>query len=163
MNGVYMRSTPDEELTSLIMPFLLGAGLPAQRGQVLRMIPYIRERMTATLKDAIPLLEFLFAEPRTFDPVRAAELRVTPEDAQRTLATARDALTPLAAFEPREVEAALQSMPERAGVAKKAAFMAVRVAITGKTATPPLFECIAVLGKPRALDRLGRSIDALGG
>jgi glutamyl-tRNA synthetase len=161
MNGVYMRSTPDEELTSLIMPFLLAAGLPADRGQVVRMIPHIRERMTVTLKDAVPLLEFLFIEPSTFGPVQATDLKVNAEDARRILQTAHAALLPLSSFEPGDVDGALHGLPDAAGVSKKAAFMTVRVAVTGRKATPPLFECISVLGKPRSLERLERGISAL--
>ena len=68
---------------------------------------------------------------------------------------------PLTSFEPHDVEGALHGLPEAAGASKKAAFMTVRVAITGRKATPPLFECIAVLGKPRSLERLERGIAAL--
>jgi glutamyl-tRNA synthetase len=161
MNGVYMRNTPDEALTALIMPFLLQAGLQADRDQVRKMIPYIRERMTTTLKDAVPLLEFLFVEPIPFGPAQAADLKVKDEDARRILATTHAALAPLQAFEPADVEAALHGLPEAAGASKKAAFMTVRVAITGRKATPPLFECIAVLGKPRAIERIDRALAAL--
>ena len=161
MNGVYMRNTPDDELTSLIMPFLLRAGLAADRSQVLRMIPYIRERMTTTLKDAVPLLEFLFVDAPPFGPAQAADIKVNVADARRIIELAQAALQPLASFEPSDVHDALQMLPDAAGVSKKAAYMTVRVAITGRKATPPLFECIAVLGKPRALARLERALAEL--
>jgi len=161
MNGLYMRSTPDEQLTTLIMPFLLQAGLPAEESQVRRMIPYIRERMTNTLKDAIPLVEFLFVETPALGPQQAADLKLAPGDARRILETAVAAIRPLESFDPADVERALHNLPETSGASKKAAFMTVRVAVTGRKVTPPLFECMSVLGKARAINRFDRSVEAL--
>jgi glutamyl-tRNA synthetase len=161
MNGLYMRNTPDAELTALIMPFLLQAGLAADQSQVRRMIPHIRERLTTTLKDAVPLLEFLFVETEPFGPRQAADLKLAPADARRILETALAAARPLESFEAPDLERALHDLPEASGASKKAAFMTVRVAITGRKVTPPLFESIAVLGKERAIERLERGIAAL--
>jgi glutamyl-tRNA synthetase len=100
MNGIYMRNQPDAELTALIIPFLLQAGLPAEESQVRRMIPYIRERLTNTLKDAIPLLDFLFVDTPPFGPQQAADVNVDPAATRRILAAALEAIRPLDAFEP---------------------------------------------------------------
>jgi glutamyl-tRNA synthetase len=162
MNGIYMRNTSDAQLTALIMPFLLQAGLPADASQVRRMLPYIRERMTNTLKDAVPLLEFLFVEPVPFDPQQAAaDLKLGSAEVRRILEAARAAIRPLDSFEPPDLERALRSLPSTTGASKKAAYMTVRVAITGRKVSPPLFECISILGKPRAIERLERAIAAL--
>ncbi len=161
MTGLYMRNTPDAELTALIMPFLLQAGLPAEESQVRRMIPYIRERMTTTLKDAIPLVEFLFVETAPLGPQQAADLKVDPAAARRILESSLAAIRPLEVFEPSDIEGALHDLPDTSGTSKKAAFMTVRVAVTGRKVTPPLFECMSVLGKPRTTERIERGIAAL--
>lgn len=161
MNGVYMRNTSDAELTALIMRFLLQAGLAADASQVRRMLPHIRERMTSTLKDAVPLLEFLFVETVPFGPQQAADLKLAPAEVRRILEAALAAIRPLESFEPPDVERALRNLPVTSGALKKATYMTVRVAITGRKVTPPLFECISVLGKPRAIERLERGIAAL--
>lgn len=161
MNGLYMRATPNAELTALIVPFVERAGLPADPEVVLRMVPYIRERLTATLEDAVPLLEFLFVDRVTFGPEQAKPLRLSPEQVVTILSTARDTLGAAPSFEPADVEAALRPLPDDLALSKKAIFMCIRVAITGRTATPPLFECVSVLGRERTIERLEQGLVAM--
>jgi glutamyl-tRNA synthetase len=161
MNGVYLRNTPDGELARVLEPFVAPVASPDQRDQLRRMIPYIRERLTGSLKDAIPLVDWLFADQVTFGPAQVNDLKISPEDAARMLTASRDALMPVDPFEPAAIESALHVIPDTTGLSKKAVFMGIRVAVTGRKATPPLFECISVLGKTRTLERLQDGVAAL--
>jgi glutamyl-tRNA synthetase len=64
-------------------------------------------------------------------------------------------------FEADELEAALRQLAEERGWKAGDLFMAIRVAVTGKTATPPLFDTLVALGYERSLERLDRARAAL--
>ena len=70
-------------------------------------------------------------------------------------------MDPILEWEQGAVEAALRGFGEKAGWAPNELFMAVRVATTGRVASPPLFETLAVLGKETCRRRLRRAADAL--
>jgi glutamyl-tRNA synthetase len=161
MNGVYLRTTPDADLAHLLEPFVAPHATADQRDQLRRMIPYVRERLTGSLKDAIPLVDWLFADHVTFGPTQVTDLKISADDAARMLSASRDALLPVDPFEPAAIESALHVIPDATGLSKKAVFMGIRVAVTGRKATPPLFECISVLGKPRTLARLQEAVASI--
>ncbi|MDQ2964488.1 MAG: glutamate--tRNA ligase, partial [Chloroflexota bacterium] len=66
-------------------------------------------------------------------------------------------------YEADELEPALRALAETSGWKAGALFMAIRVAVTGRTATPPLFDTLVALGSERTLDRLDRAIERLAG
>jgi glutamyl/glutaminyl-tRNA synthetase len=68
-----------------------------------------------------------------------------------------------AEFEPDELEAALRALAEARGWKAGDLFMAIRVAVTGRTATPPLFETLVALGRDRTLARLDAAIAVMAG
>jgi glutamyl-tRNA synthetase len=80
------------------------------------------------------------------------------------LAAARDVVAETGAvtFEADELEPPLRSLAEARGWKAGDLFMAIRVAVTGRTATPPLFDTLVALGRERTLERLDRAIEALG-
>ena len=67
------------------------------------------------------------------------------------------------AFEADELEPALRALAEARGWKAGDLFMAIRVAVTGRTATPPLFDTLVALGIERTLERIDRAIEALEG
>jgi glutamyl-tRNA synthetase len=86
----------------------------------------------------------------------------TAGDTARLLASLLEQLVdPLPDWSRETLETGLQSFAEASGWAAKDAYMTVRVAVTGRTATPPLFETLAVLGKEVCRLRLRRAADAL--
>lgn len=161
MNGVYMRHTPDATLARLIEPLVTAAGYTVDRERLRAIIPHVRERLTATLNDAVPLVEFLFVDVAPFGPAQAQDLKLQPADAAAILSVARDRLVALAAFDVPSIEQTLSTVPEAVGLSKKAVFMCLRVAATGRKVTPPLFECIAVLGRETTIARLDQALLAL--
>lgn len=160
MNGMYLRRAPDGELAALIEPFLIKAGLTVDRPTLVAILPYIRERLQASLLDAVPLVEFLFAEP-TLTRELFSGIPLPADDLVRLLDQTRTVWEAGAAFDPATLEGGLKSVIETLGFNKKHAMMTVRLAATGRKATPPLFESLSVLGRSRTLDRLGRARDVL--
>ena len=86
----------------------------------------------------------------------------TPADVSKALrALLEEELDPILDWRRETVEAAIRRFAEKAGWAANELFMAVRVAATGRAASPPLFETLAVLGKEACRQRLRRAADVL--
>lgn len=167
MNGVYIRELGNEGLVERMVPWLIEAGLMDSQSAserhdwLLELAPIVMERMK-TLSDIAPMVAFLFADTVEIDE-GARDKALAKEGAGRSLDVALELLGELAEFTPEHIEAALRTIPEVTGVKAKIAFQAVRVAVTGTTVSPPLFESLALLGRERALARIAaaRPLSAL--
>jgi glutamyl-tRNA synthetase len=166
MNGVYIRALSGAELAARLVPFLQRAGLLGsepgadERAYLLRLVPLIHERLR-WLGEAPELLSFFYAGP---DPFEAEALIPKKMDAAAThamLAAARAALDAQEPWEPAELEELLRGLAEQQGVKTGQLFGALRVAVTGRSVAPPLFDTLAALGKQRSLERLDAAIQML--
>jgi glutamyl-tRNA synthetase len=158
LNGVYIRETHADVFIDRMTPLLAEAGLlPAEaverhREWLRRLAPLVSERIKR-LDEIVPMVRFLFAD--TVEIEDAARVKVLAEEgAGRSLDAAAEALASVEPFEPAEIEAALRDVPPALGLKAKVVFQAVRVAVTGATVSPPLFESLALLGREPALDRI---------
>jgi glutamyl-tRNA synthetase len=111
-----------------------------------------------TLDEAWPLVRFLFAEP-VDDP--AAWERVMKPDVRDPLALALDALRGADGFSPESVEAALSPIVERTGRKPKDVYQPIRVAITGTTVSPGIFDSLAALGRKESVRRIEAALRRL--
>jgi glutamyl-tRNA synthetase len=160
INGDWIRHIAADDLARRMLPYLeaVGAisGTPTAEQQSLidSAVPLVQERME-TLRGGAEQLRFLLVAEADFsvDPEDAE--RVLTEDARPTLQSSYDALSGLEAFDHASIEAALRAaLVEGLGLKPKVAFGPVRVAVTGRRISPPLFESIELLGRERALARL---------
>jgi glutamyl-tRNA synthetase len=102
-----------------------------------------------------PLVSFLLAPP--VDD-RAAWERVMTAEARPLLEAALDTLAATQPFDPDALEAGLQPVVERAGVKAKALYQPLRVAITGTTVSPGIFDSLAALGRDEAIARVDAAV-----
>jgi glutamyl-tRNA synthetase len=141
-----------------VVPFLAGAGLVAdpptpEQDRVLRAIAPMAQERTVVLSDAVNLLGFLFAEDVDVDPAAAAK-NLRPEDGE-VLDAAAAALRDLPEWSTPAIEQALkEALVEGLGRKPRQAFGPVRVAVSGRTVSPPLYESIELLGRERTVRRL---------
>jgi glutamyl-tRNA synthetase len=158
INGDWIRSLTPEEFAERVVPFLQRDGLLAdtptarQREVLAEAVPLVQERME-TLAQATGMLGFLFVDPADFaiDP----EQSVDDEESQRVLAASLEALTGLTDWAAEPIEQALRgALIEGLGLKPKVAFGAVRIAVTGRRVSPPLFESMEILGREETLRRL---------
>ena len=159
INATHLRELPVEEFVARIVPYLAAEGLvadppSAEDERVLRAIaPLAQERMVV-LSEAVGLLGFLFVEDVEIDPAAAAK-QLSGADAVEVLDAAAAALTDLADWSTPAIETALKhALVEGLGRKPRQAFGPVRVAISGRTVSPPLYESIELLGRDRTLRRL---------
>jgi glutamyl-tRNA synthetase len=168
MNGVYIREHLSEErLADLLVERLArdlppSAPRPVDRALVLRLLPLIRERMQ-TLADAAPMVEGFFTDelPYTASDLLGKRFRDNAAGAQDALRQAKDRVEALPAWEHEAIESALRALAEELGVKAGDLFMLLRVAVTGRPVSPPLFESMEVLGRERCLRRIDVAQDML--
>lgn len=160
LDGVYIRALPPTDLVDRMLPWLEGAGLlsaeeaaePARRAWLEKMAPLVSERIKR-LDELVPAVRFLFVDDVTIED-DAYEKVLAKEGADRALQAAASALSTVEPFDAENIEAALRALPERLDMKPKLVFQAVRVAATGSTVSPPLFESLELLGRETALHRI---------
>ena len=126
------------------------------------LLPIVTERLP-TLGAIGDLVGFLWVEELEVDPALLVPKRWDAATTEAGLAAARRTIADVGelAFEADEIEPRLRALAEANGWKAGDLFMAIRVAITGRTATPPLFDTMVALGRDRTLERLDRAIATL--
>jgi glutamyl-tRNA synthetase len=160
INAAHLRALPVEELTQRLLPYLQAAHvLPAevdeeQERLLAAAAPLVHERMTV-LGEAVDMLGFLFVDEASFERDAADVEKLLDDSGLAVVRAAHDALTGLETWDTASIEEALRrSLVEELGLKPRNAFGPVRVAITGRRVSPPLFESMELLGRERSLSRL---------
>lgn len=160
INATHLRALGVDELATRMLPYLqkggvLGPEVTADQLALLQAAaPLVHERMT-TLGESVDMLGFLFVDERFFerDPDDVAKL--LGDDGRAVVRAAHGALADLASWDTASIEEALRrTLVEGLGLKPRNAFGPVRVAVTGKRVSPPLFESLELLGRDRSLTRL---------
>ncbi len=151
MNGRYLRELPAAELAARLGP-LLG------RDDDLEPAVAVAQEKMQTLAEFWPLAAFL-VEPQETDP--KAWDKVMKEGSGEALAAARAALAGAEPFDVATTEAALRGVVDQLGVKPKQVFQPVRVAISGGTISPGIFESVVALGRDETLIRLDAALERL--
>ena len=165
INATHLRALTVEDLVDRMVPYLQTAEvLPPvvteeQRDLLTRAAPLVHDRMT-TLVESVDMLGFLFADERSFRRDPADAERLLNEDGRGVVKAAYDALAELDTWDTTSIDEALRTaLVEERGLKPRNAFGPVRVAITGRRVSPPLFESLELLGRERSLARLSSAQD----
>jgi glutamyl-tRNA synthetase len=156
INGRFMREMALEDYVGAVARHL-GREPDDER---LRAACEIVQAKAQTLTEVWPLVRFLF-EPPVDDP--KAWGKVMKEGARPPLEAAREVLANADEFDAGAVEAALAPVPERFEIKPSKLYQPIRVAITGSTISPGIFESLAALGREESLSRIDAAIRRLGG
>ena len=168
LNGQWIRRLEPDDLVERLRPFV-AAELAAGRidwmpgDDDLRVIlPMVSERLP-TLGAIGDLVGFLWVNDLEVDPATLVPKRWNAATTNEALIAAREVIADTGAisFEADELEPPLRALAEARGWKAGDLFMAIRVAVTGRTATPPLFDTLVALGRERTLERLARAVAAL--
>jgi glutamyl-tRNA synthetase len=153
VNFQYMKATSAEELARRVVPFLEAAGIPVpdDRAWLVRVVETLRER-AKTLVELAEFCRFYLVDTIEPDP-KAAAKHLTAAVAP-ALADLVDALAALPGWDAASIEDAFQKTIARHGVKLGALAQPVRVAVTGGTVSPGIYDVLDVLGRERALARL---------
>ncbi len=146
--------TPDAEYVKLAAPFLEAAGIESpSEAKIAQALPLIRER-ARDLKDAAHHLDFYFREPPTLDEKAAAKFLVAGAEAH--LGALADRYANVSDWTPSVLEATLTDYVTAQGLEMKVVAQPVRVALSGRSASPGLYDVMHVLGKDVTVARLRR-------
>jgi glutamyl-tRNA synthetase len=169
LNGQWIRRLEPDDLVDRLRPFLQAAvddgriaRLPSDE-EVRALLPIVQERLP-TLGAVVDLVGFLWTDDIRPDPAILVPKRWDAATTRDGLAAARDVLAAHdgVTWEADELEPPLRALVEERGWKAGDLFMAIRVATTGRTATPPLFDTLVALGRERTLARLDGAVESLG-
>ena len=160
INGDKIRALSLEEFTTWTLPFLKKANVIAGTAEEIELVkqalPLIQERIVK-LDEAPALLNFLFVKEFAVDPDAVA--KISDDAAKDILKRSKKELEALADWNHESIEGALRtSLIEELGLKPRIAFTALRIATTGSTISPPLFESMELLGKDACLTRISAAL-----
>ncbi|HEY0752588.1 MAG TPA: glutamate--tRNA ligase [Ktedonobacteraceae bacterium] len=169
MNGVYMRKLSIEEMTQRALPYMerseAAGGLPdsIQRPLDLSYTQHVlsleQERLR-TLGEAAHAVSFFYSEAWSYE-MPLAQKNMDEASTKNALLRTRALLQSVPTWEHSALEEQMRALMEELNLKAGQLFGAVRVAVSGRKATPPLFQMIEVLGRERTLARLDRALASL--
>jgi glutamyl-tRNA synthetase len=164
LNGVYVRALPLEELGRRVRPYLDAAGfaVAGREGYVLRCLSLEQERLKK-LSEAPEALAFFLRDDLEYPADLLLPKGWAPEQAREAIEATLPLLEGEGGLDARDLESAARALAAERNWKTSPYFMLLRVAVTGRTAAPGLFDTMAVLGRERALTRLREALARLAG
>jgi glutamyl-tRNA synthetase len=161
INGDKIRALTIDEFLDWSLPFLTKAGVITGTADEIPLVklalPLIQERIIM-LSEVPAMLKFLFV--KNFAVEADSVAKITDDASKQVLQRSLKELEPLATWNHDSIEAALRSsLIEEMGLKPRIAFGAVRIATTGSTISPPLFESMELLGKEASLARIRAGLE----
>lgn len=170
MNGVYIRQLPLAELTHRTIPYLerpeTEGGLPDTikrplNSQYTTRVLQLEQERLKTLGEAAQRIAFFYSDTLTYDTTLLIQKKMDAASTHAALVRILALLAPLEQWQHETMEPPMSALATELSLSRGQLFGAVRVAVSGSTATPPLFEMMEVLGRERTLARIQQAIDRL--
>lgn len=169
MNGVYIRKLPLTEMTRRALPYMerpaAQGGLPDSARRPLdlaytqRVLSLEQERLR-TLGEAAPAVSFFYTDDWEYE-TPLIQKGMDTQSTRHALLQTRDLLLKSPTWEQDVLEKQIRALMEELGLKPGQLLGAIRVAVSGRKATPPLFQMIEVLGRERTLARIERALTGL--
>ncbi|NOZ68997.1 MAG: glutamate--tRNA ligase [Deferribacteres bacterium] len=165
LNSQYIINSSSERLAELVIPFLVKENIVPEgwnpdKQWLARAVDTLKERSKTLVELARSLRYYIAAEVEYDEKARAKFLN---KESLGLLTEVRDGLASLAVFSEAEIEKLFRSIIEKHGIKLGRLAQPVRVALTGGTQSPGIFEVIGVLGREKTLQRLQKAIKTAGG
>jgi len=165
LNGQYMMRTEPSDLTALVNPFLVKEGLITEgqeidRSWLSKAIVTLQER-AKTLKELARALSYYLVEELEYG--EKARAQFLTQESLPYLRELKEVLASVSFFSAGEIEKVFRAITERYGIKLGSLAQPVRVAITGGTESPGIFEVLEIVGKEKTLRRLERAILVIDG
>lgn len=157
LNGIYIRKKSNKELVQLIKP-LLPKKMPT--ALIDETIPLVKDRLVK-LSGYPELVDFFLNEPKVDKTVLIRKGGSDKKLIKEQLIKGTEVLVAVKSWKTPVLEKAFRNLAKKQNYHVGKFFMVTRIAITGKTATPPLFETMAVLGKEKTVKRLRMTLNNL--
>ena len=159
LNGYYIRKLPIGELARLSLPFLQGSGFEDGKEKLLVALSLVQERIK-TLSEIPDLIDFFFKPPAKFQDILVGK-GSTAEKTTKALEKALEHLEKEDDFSRDSLEQLLRAVANKHDLSASEILWPIRVALTGKAASPGAFEVLEALGKEESLKRIRTALDML--
>jgi glutamyl-tRNA synthetase len=159
VNHEWLKKLSPEELALRALPYFRAAGLPAEDGEKLRRVCAVARERARTFGEYVQQFRYFYA-PVELDP-KAKEKFLTP-DTRPILEAVRAGLAALPALDTEPVEKLFHAIAEARGLGLGKVAQPVRVALTGGTASPGMYDVVQILGKDETLRRLDDALRLIG-
>ena len=170
MNGVYIRNLSLEEFTQRSIPYMerpeVDGGLPDSISRPLdfdytsRVLSLEQERLR-TLGEAAHAVSFFYSDDLNYETALLIQKGMDAERTKAALSSAQKLLASLGQWEHSAIDTPLRELAVELGLKTGQLFGSIRVAVSGRTATPPLPQMIEVLGRERTMLRIEEAIERL--
>jgi len=165
MNGVYLRKLSLEEFVQHAMPFLdrdlpKSVERPLDSNYVSQVLSLIQER-AKTLAEVPQLASFFFLDELQYDTGLLLSGKLDAQSAAKAITIASKKLEKVTIWDATTLEGILRLLATELNLGTGELFSLLRVAVTGRTAAPPLFQTMAVLGKEKCLKRFYSALQSL--
>lgn len=152
LNSQWIKKMDSDELFSRLKTFI-PEDWQQSKEKVISIIDIAKERMF-TLKDFAPAAEYFFSTPTVDKQLVLDQSAHSEEETQKWFQTAISLIENTQDFSSTNLHEEFAATQKDSGFSPREAFMSLRVAISGRTVTPPLFDCFVILGKEETLKRL---------
>ncbi len=156
MNGEYIRQTQNSKLKTQIWEFL---DKKYPQDLVEKIVPLIKERIKK-LSDVEQLIDFFITQPKVDKKLLIPKKR-TEEETKQVLENVLKSFAEIREWDAKTIHELGNKLVIKTGWKPIELFQTIRVAISGKTITPPLFESMEILGKKKTIDRLNHSFNPM--
>ncbi|MGM0576220.1 MAG: glutamate--tRNA ligase [Myxococcota bacterium] len=154
LNGQYMRDLTPEELVERLQGWLLSTEY------LTKLAPLVLERIKR-LEDFVPMTTYFFGDDFTLEADHLIPKKRDKVETYRAVKSVTEAVDTLTAWQAEAIEEVLRAQCEETGWKARELFMVVRLVVTGRKATPPLFTTMEALGKARCQARLREAMRLL--
>jgi len=157
LNADHIQATAPETLAELLLPFLKKIGIHVESGEFLVKVVKTLVQRSKTMEEMATAATFYFTETIAYEE-KAARKFLKP-DTRQPLHFLMDALSVIDVFTEENLENAFKSVMDKTGLKLGKIAQPVRVALTGKTASPGIFEITEIIGKEKVIRRLKQAIE----
>jgi glutamyl-tRNA synthetase len=161
-NATHIRLLNNDDLAARIKPYFVQAGLVVDDTRLLKIIPLIRERLV-TLDDCLPFAAWFFKETIELNPADLVAKNLTAAQSAEIARKSLEILQTLPNLSPTSTEPFMRALVEQLGLSPNQVFGILRLAVTGQTVSPPLFESMEIVGKEKVLERVKQAHEILQG
>jgi glutamyl-tRNA synthetase len=159
INGEHIKTTPTEDLARELIPRMRARGYPVEEGEKLNRIVGSLQERAKTLEEMADQAEFFYRETIDYDEKAAAKF--LSGDTLAALERIIENIQTMERLDHERLEIMFRDAAEQMGIKLGNVAQPVRVALTGRTASPGLFEIMDILGKERVLKRLRRAVASI--
>ncbi len=160
-NGLHIRNLTDHDLAERLLPFFVKEGMKATVDKLEKIAPVLKERLV-TLDDAIPMAGFFFKAELNYPKDELIQKGLDEQATRKILEKSLALFEQESTLDKEKLEPVLRAYGDENEYSAGQVFGTLRVATTGQKVSPPLFECMEIIGRDLVIERIKKAISFVG-